>query len=152
GFCLVAAISSTAFIKTLSDRVLQEAREAKKVANRADKKASEAQSVIQPLVEKVTEDGPASSTTETFTSATLTAASPRINESETKLLQKLANGRWVLRTRTGLAKETGISKPEVDSMMDDLKKRELVGYKWLVGSGGQRKKRWYITNEGREAI
>lgn len=147
GFCLVAAISSTAFIKTLSDRVLQEAREAKKVAHQADKKASEAQSVIQPLVEKETEEEPATAST-----TVLSTALPRTNESETKLLEKLANGRWVLRTRTGLAKETGISKPEVDRMMDDLKKRDLVGYKWLVGSGGQKKKRWYITNEGRNAI
>jgi hypothetical protein len=35
GFCLVAAISSTAFIRTLSDRVLDEAKQATKVAKEA---------------------------------------------------------------------------------------------------------------------
>jgi hypothetical protein len=148
GFCLVAAISSTSFIKTLSDRILQEAREAKKVARQADKKASEVESVIQPIVDKETE-------AEDSLSGTATSLVPPralVDENEKKLLQNLANGKWILRTRTGLAKETGIPKPDVDRMMDDLRKRKLVDYKWIVDRAGEKKKRWYITNEGRAAI
>jgi len=147
GFCLVAAISSTAFIKTLSDRILQEAREAKKVAHQAEKKASEVRSDIQPILEKETEVG----TTDDSAVATK-ATEPTPNDKEIKLLDALANGRWVLRTRTGLGKDAGIPKPEVDEMMDDLKKRGLVGYKWIVDKAGAKRKRWYITNEGRAAI
>jgi hypothetical protein len=147
GFCLVAAISSTAFIKTLSDRVLQEAREAKKVAHQADKKASEAQSAIQPIVEKETENAPSSET-----ATALGASAPTVNESEKKLLQTLANGKWALRTRSGLSNDTGIAKPEVDKMVDDLKKRDLVDFKWIVDKNGGKRQRWYITNEGRAAI
>jgi hypothetical protein len=148
GFCLVAAISSTSFIRTLSDRILQEAKEAKKAARQADKKASEVQSAIQPIVEKETEvEEPSSGT-----AASLSSPPAIVDEKEKKLLQNLANGKWVLRTRTGLAKETGIPKPEVDGMMDDLRKRKLVDYKWIVGRGEEKKKRWYITNEGRAAI
>jgi hypothetical protein len=148
GFCLVAAISSTAFINTLSDRVLQEAREAKKVARQADKKASDAQSDVQLIVEKETEAEPPSET-----EAQLKLSAIAVDANETKLLQKLANGRWVLRTRTGLAKETGIPKAEVDRMMDDLRERGLVDYKLLHGRTEQeKKKRWYITNEGRQTI
>lgn len=146
GFCLVAAISSTAFIRTLSDRVLQEAREAKKVAHQADKKASDVQSAVQPIVEKETEGETPSDP------KTLKGFTPMVDETETKLLQNLANGKWVLRTRTGLAMETGIPKPEVDLRMDDLRKRRLVGYKWMVGTAGEKKKRWYITNQGRQAV
>jgi hypothetical protein len=148
GFCLVAAISSTAFIKTLSDRILQEAREAKKVARQADKKASDAQSDVQLIVEKETE----AETSSNSDSGLKIAAIP-VDENEKKLLQNLSTGRWVLRTRTGLAKESGIPKPEVDRMMDDLRKRRLVDYKWIHGRTEQeKKKRWYITNEGRQAI
>ena len=39
GFCLVAAISSRAFIKTLSDRILKEATEAKEKASAAEQKS-----------------------------------------------------------------------------------------------------------------
>src|ERR1700685_489356 len=147
GFCLVAAISSTAFIKTLSDRVLQEAKEAKKVARQADQKASEVQSAIQPIVDKETEVDPPSDA-----SKAVAASAPPTAENERKLLQNLANGKWVLRTRTGLAKETGIAKSDVDRMMDDLRKRQLVDYRWIVSRLSDKRKRWYITNRGREAI
>jgi YLATT-like protein len=147
GFCLVAAISSTAFIKTLSDRILQEAREAKKVARQADKKASDAQADVQLIVEKETE-----AETSSGPNAPLSASTITVSENEAKLLRSLATGRWVLRTRTGLAKETGINKPEVDSMMDELRSRQLVGHKYIAGRAGEKKKRWYITNEGRQAI
>ena len=147
GFCLVAAISSTAFIKTLSDRILQEAREAKKVARQADKKASDAQADVQLIVEKETE-----AETSSGPNAPLSASTIMVSENEAKLLRSLATGRWVLRTRTGLAKETGINKPEVDSMMDELRKKQLVGYKYIAARAGEKKKRWYITNEGRQAI
>jgi hypothetical protein len=150
GFCLVAAISSTAFIKTLSDRILQEAKEAKKVARKADRKASEAQSDIQPLVEKETEAEPFGDTSSTNAMA---VPKPVTDENEKKLLQALANGKWVLRTRTGLAKDTGIAKADVDRMMDDLRKRELVAYKLVVSRLDDKKtKRWYITNTGRQVI
>jgi hypothetical protein len=56
GFCLIGAISSTTFIKALPDRVLQEAKHAKKVALQADHKASQAQAEIRPILEKETED------------------------------------------------------------------------------------------------
>lgn len=148
GFCLVAAISSTAFIKTLSDRILQEAKEAKKEAREAKKEARETQSVIQPLVEKVTEEG------EEDVTNTITATIPAViaEDQERNLLSSLSSGRWVLRTRTGLAKETGIPKPEVITILDNLRKRGLVDYKFLVGRPGEKKQRWYITNEGRAAI
>jgi hypothetical protein len=147
GFCLVAAISSTSFIKTLSDRILQEARDAKKAARQADKKVSEVQSAIQPIVEKETEaeETPSDAITNLVSQRTV------MGDKERRLLQKLANGRWVLRTRTGLAKETQIPKPEVDAMMENLRERKLVDYKWIAGKT-EKKRRWYITNEGRAAI
>jgi hypothetical protein len=147
GFCLIAAISSTAFIKTLSDRVLKEAQEARKAARSAEQKASAAQSAIAPIVERETEQEASVS------SGLQTLAVPvaKITDKERKLLEKLANGK-LFRTRTGLAKETGLMKPEVDQMMNELRRRGLVDSKILLGVDGERKRRWYITSEGREAI
>src|SRR5437867_2893388 len=55
GFCLVAAISSRAFIRTLSDRVLREAKEAKEQAIQANANVAEVKLEIEPIVAKETE-------------------------------------------------------------------------------------------------
>jgi len=55
GFCLVAAISSTAFIRTLSDRILTEARQARRDAAEAKGDAAEVKEAVQPLMVKETE-------------------------------------------------------------------------------------------------
>ncbi|HET8888761.1 MAG TPA: YEATS-associated helix-containing protein [Candidatus Angelobacter sp.] len=147
GFCLVAAISSTAFIKTLSDRILKEAKEAKNVARQADKKATATQSVIQPILDKETE-----AEVPTNANLALAATQPAIHPNERKLLESLAKGKS-FRTRTGLGRETGIPRPEVEKMMDELKARGLVADQWIVITPGETKKRrWYITNNGRIAI
>jgi hypothetical protein len=45
------------------------------------------------------------------------------------------------------------TRPEVDRMMDELRERKLVDYKWIHGrTEHDKKKGWYITNEGRQAI
>lgn len=50
GFCLVAGISSRAFIRTISDRVLSEAKEAKQKARKADEKVNEIKAEIETTV------------------------------------------------------------------------------------------------------
>jgi LytS/YehU family sensor histidine kinase len=147
GFCLVAAISSTAFIKTLTDRVLKEAKEAKEVARQAEKTAAATQSAFQPILEKETESD-ASATMD----VAITSDEQVVNPNERKILESLAKGKS-FRTRQGLAKETGIARSDVVQMMDDLKARELVTDKWIVITPGQEpKRRWSITNKGRESI
>jgi predicted transcriptional regulator len=146
GFCLIAAISSTAFIKTLSDRVLKEAQEAKKAARSAEQKASAAQSAIAPIVAKETEEDEAGALSRAPASPAST-----LSEKERKLLEKLSGGK-LFRTRTSLAKEAGLIKPEVDQMMDNLKDKGLVDSKLLTDANGGKRRRWYITNKGREAI
>jgi hypothetical protein len=148
GFCLVAAISSTAFIKTLSDRVLKEAKEAKDVARQADEKASEAKSAIQPIIEKETEGD--QSTTDGATPSTASVST--VDENERKLLLEMANGKWALRTRSGLAVETGIPKPQVEFMVEELRDRGLVDFRWINDRLGKQRRRWYITENGRNAV
>jgi DNA-binding PadR family transcriptional regulator len=79
-------------------------------------------------------------------------STPSIDENERKLLVELANGKWALRTRTGLAAVTEIPKPQVNAMVEDLRNRGLVDFKWVDYSSGAKKKRWYITDNGRAAI
>ncbi len=146
GFCLVAAVSSTAFIKSLSDRILQEAKDAKKLAQDADKKASETKSAIEPIVEQATEQD-----TTAIASKSLESVGIQLTDNERKILETLANGRYVLRTRTGLSRDTGIAKPVVDDLVEDLKMKGLVDSK-DIGDEQKTRIRWFITPQGRNVI
>jgi DNA-binding MarR family transcriptional regulator len=146
GFCLVAAISSKAFIESISKRVLDEAREAKEAATAASQKASEVQSALDPIIEKETEAAP-----EAVASA-IVAAMPNLDDQELMVLSALANGDKALRTRTGLSKQTGIVKSEVDRIMDALRERNLVIRREMKKTDGTRIHRWCITTEGRDIV
>lgn len=138
GFCLVAAISSTAFIRTLSDRVLNEAKQAKNEARRARAEVSEVHEEVRPIVAKETERDEASDG-ETST------AGPQTDDQ--KLLNTLSGGRWALRSEGGLAKDTGIARVEVARLLQDLRNRGLVGRRT-----GERGTRWFITEDGRATL
>ena len=144
GFCLVAAISSTAFIRTLSDRVLSEAKQAKRNALEAKAEVSEVHQAIQPIVDKETEtDLPDEPQTDRRAVGEPLSA-------EEKLLRALADGQWALRTEKGLAKEIGIDRTEVARLLQELRSRGLVGRSHV--RGGERGTRWSITEPGRTAL
>jgi hypothetical protein len=144
GFCLVAAISSTAFIRTLSDRVLSEAKQAKREALEAKAEVSEVQQAIQPIVDKETEaDLP-------DTPQTQQRALDQPLSAEEKLLSALGGGQWALRTEKGLAKEIGMDRTEAARLLQELRSRGLVGRSHV--RGGERGTRWYITETGRAAL
>jgi len=145
GFCLVAAVSSSAFIKTISDQILKDVEQAKKAATEAEQKASETQSVIRPIIEKEIEPEPPGRE-----SAARAATIAAVNDSEINVLKELTAGA-VFRTRTGVARKLGIERQHVVNIMNDLKSRALVDSKELLDEG-QKKTRWYITNKGREVV
>ncbi len=135
GFCLVAAISSTAFIRTLSDRVLSEAKQATRQARETRAELLQVQQDIEPIVAKETEgDHPALAET--------TSVGPPTNEQ--KVLSELNRGRWVLRTLNGVARDTEIEPAEVAHLLQELRDAGLVGTR-TRGNGI----RWYITDQGR---
>lgn len=101
---------------------------------------------IDPILEKETESEPSSGTT------ALADQTSSLTDNEKKLLQQLATGKWILRTRTGLAASTGIERSEVGRIVEDLKNRGLVDTQMVVDRRGAKGKRWYITNIGREVI
>jgi hypothetical protein len=73
-------------------------------------------------------------------------------EKELRILKELAIGPRMLRTRTSVAKETGIEKPDVDRIMSELARKGMVGNRMVVAKTGENRRRWFITEEGREAI
>jgi hypothetical protein len=137
GFCLVASISSTAFIRTISDRVLTEAKQAKVAAQTATAQIAQVQEDIQPIVAKETEQDD---------SLGVATPSAVVSTIEDKILRALAAGQWALRSQGGLAKETGLDSDEVARVLFELSRRGLVD-KRSTKNGT----RWFITDQGRSA-
>lgn len=137
GFCLVAGVSSRAFITTLSARVL---RETKATRNEVQQLKRE----FEPIREKEIENEPQ----EVVPLSVSVADSMSIGEDARKVLKALANGRFTLRTRTGIANETGIEKDAVNKILDELVEMRLVR-KVKVMVQGELKARWYLSEKGR---
>jgi hypothetical protein len=137
GFCLVAGVSSRAFISTLSARVL---RETKATRNEMQQMKRE----FEPIREKETEKEPQ----EILPLSVSVADDMSIGENAKKVLKALADGRFTLRTRTGIANDTGIEKDAVNKTLDDLVEERLVR-RVKVMVQGEPKARWYLSEKGR---
>lgn len=139
GFCLVAAVSSRAFIKTMSERVLQEVRSAKKNAEEAKEEAAEAKAAVAPFVE---EEIPANEIEKKGLSET-----PEVDLTDTEkiVLKAMISSSYSMRSITGIAKDTGLTKPSVSHVISTLMVKGLVVQ--AQSSSGQ--PRWYPSAEGR---
>jgi len=141
GFCLVAAVSSRAFIRTLSDRVLAEAKAARKEAKQAKEEVQEVQASIDPILEKETEKETVTDGAESITSL------KTLDDEERKVLDAFARSKFALRTLTGISKDAGLDKVESNRILSSLEERALVAKK--VGKNGTR---WYITQSGLDLL
>jgi hypothetical protein len=143
GFCLVAAVSSRAFIRTISERVLQEARNAKKKAEEAQEQAAEARAIVAPLVE---EEAPTEMTgPEVASEASEQGGEANLSDEERSVLNAMTRSRFTMRSLSGLAKETGLEKARANKIISSLMAKELVAQG--LSSGGH--PRWYATSTGR---
>ncbi len=137
GFCLVAAVSSKAFINTLSDRILSEAKAARK-------EVRQIKSEVDPIIAKETEK----ETPESEPLSVSVANRITLGENQKKVLRALANGRFTLRTRTGISNETQLPKNEVIKILAELAAQGLARSARVMVQG-EPKTRWFVTEEGR---
>jgi hypothetical protein len=133
GFCLIAAISSSAFIRTVSDRILKKAEEAKQIAENVQKE-------FLPILDKETE---IDTDEEIMRTSEANAESKEpVNED---ILLALSTNKYTWRSLSGLSKELNIDK---NVLREELEKLESNGYVNTKKStkGG---KRWSITLSGK---
>ena len=144
GFCLIAAISSTVFVRSLSDRVLMEARAAKSGAESAVRIAEDVQSTIEPLANKETEE---ELTTEELRELMAEEVTHGLDDESKRLLRALGIGTHTFRSLPRLSEDTGIERPKVIEALTILVSKGLVGQ-------AMRPKgvRWYLTEEGRKTL
>jgi hypothetical protein len=152
GFCLVAAISSTAFIKTISERVLRLAEEAKKTgheakeeAREAKQQASETESKMEPILKLIVEPNKVASET--------VAAAIVSDPKEQRVLRALLNPEYRLRTVAGIVAEADIAMEDAVRILNELKAKGLVDSTTVITRGVEREGfRWFVTSEGRKAL
>ena len=141
GFCLVAAISSKAFMRTISDRVLREVGEAKKDAKQAVETAQEAKGAAASAENKAVyaeaSAEPAAKPTEKETSISeellieMAREYVRIRATMDSGPARTAEMTRIFRQMTALASKTG-KFPVVDCLREpDDQGRRLAAYAYL---------------------
>lgn len=151
GFCLLAAISSRTFIQTLSSKVLQEATEAKQEATEAKQEATEAkaevteiQNEVTPIIEQATESDDISLDEQQVSTIIETKG---LSTDEKAILNTLNHPKYTLRSKSGIARETGFDQDKVSSLLE-----ELVDQTLAAKVQGKKGIRWSITPLGRRFI
>ncbi len=134
GFCLIAAITSSGFIRSLSDKVLKEASEAKRVSK-------ELSNAMTPILLRETEAAPE----EIRLTKRVEAAS--FDPETSEVLFALASGKYAWRTVEGLHQQTGLDVVPIGTHLQNL----LQGGYVVCKEDEQGIKRWAITPSGRKA-
>jgi len=139
GFCLIAGYSSRAFMKTLAERLLQEAKQVNKVAKEQAEK-------VEDLVSEP--DTPTTASTTTAETQEITDLERRApDRNALKVLRALQDTRFVIRTFSGISMDTGLKNNEVDGCLRELEKLGLAQI--LQRPKGTRAT---ITAQGREFL
>ena len=134
GFCLIAAITSSAFIRSLSDKVLKDASEAKRVSK-------ELHDAMMPVILRETEAAPE----EVQPGRRIEAAS--FDPETSEVLFALASGKYAWRTVDGLHQQTGLDPIAVETHLKNLHEGGFV----VPKEDAQGIKRWAVTAAGRKA-
>lgn len=140
GFCLLAAISSRAFLRSLSERVLKEVKSARKEAKEAREEAADAKAAVSPLIEE--EIAPVNlASGSTFAES----PAPEVTDQERRILKAMTMSHYSMRSLTGLAKDTGVAKAVVNATITTLMQKGLIS----EAKNKEGQLRWYPTLLGR---
>ncbi|OUM04082.1 YEATS-associated helix-containing protein [Variovorax sp. JS1663] len=168
GFCLVAAISSRAFIRTISDRLLQEVRTVKKEVEVASAKADDAAAKADDAVTKADDAQVQATTAAAEATEAQQAVAPLVEgevleepkpgllddgfesikpmpDDERAVMKVMQGSRFVLRSLTGIAKEAGLDPTRAKEALTALVAKELIGQ----SLNKNQSPRWYLTTNGR---
>lgn len=132
GFCLIASLSSKAFIQTISDRLLNQVKQ-------TNEKMENMKRDVGPVIGKETEPQEEEEGTESF----LKVRAFSFDENAKKVLNALGGGKYAWRTLRGIAQETGVPKENVLNSLNWLSSNLLVVKTAEKG-------RWGLTLEGRD--
>ena len=134
GFCLIAAVSSRAFIRSLSASVLKQVSEAKQ-------DAAEAKAAVAPFIEPDVVPQATKSGSQTILEMDL---SPLTSDEE-RVLNAMITSTVSMRSLTGIANDSGLDKSNVNASITSLVAKGFV----VQGTSPSGQPRWYLTHQGR---
>lgn len=143
GFCLLAAVSSRAFIRSMTDRLLREVAAAKKEAKEAKVQAKNAEDIADLTVEP--EPLPTAAT-KGFMESNVEEPAVEVTETERQILKAMVESRFSMRSISGIAKDAGLSSNTVNSHLGSMLTKALVA----EGKNKEGQLRWYATALGRQ--
>lgn len=132
GFCLIASISSSAFIRTLSDRILSEVKKNTKLVE-------EVKNEVQPIITKETETDPE----EEY--SIMSKKIENLSPNSVNILIAFHEGKYTWRSISGISKETGIDRETIKDELEDLAEEGFVVTKESKRGGV----RWALSNKGK---
>lgn len=139
GFCLIASISSSAFIRTLSDRVLSEVKKNTKEVEKNTKIVEEVKNEVQPIIIKETEADPEDEY------SVLERKIEDLNPNSVNILLAFHESNYTWRSISGLSKDTRIDKETIKDELEDLAEQGFV-----VSKEGKRGGiRWALSYKGK---
>ena len=135
GFCLIASLSSKAFIQTMSDRVMNEIKDTKEIMKGMQKGMRLAEVVVDKETEPEPQEGEDST-------SLMQVRAFSFSEDAKKTLNALGKGKYAWRSVRGIAREVKISKEKTLDALNWLLSNDLVVESIEKG-------RWGLTIEGR---
>ena len=148
GFCLLASVSSRNFIRSMTDRLLQEVSAAKRVAKEAKQQAANAEAIASLTVEPELPSTGTTIASEKVSPDPAATGSADITDIEMKILQAMVNSRFSMRSITGISKDSGIPKEDVNAAISGLLAKELV----VEGKNQEGQLRWHPSVVGRLGV
>ena len=139
GFCLIAAISSKTFINSISESMIKE------LSNSVNNMEEQVGPIIESATERdANEDGEAQNNSADTPLRKSEISDDDMHSMEQKVLGSVANGKFTYRTTAGIAKDTGISKPQTDHVV-----KQLINKGHLSQNGSNPNTNIYITKKGK---
>jgi hypothetical protein len=147
GFCLVAAISSKAFIQSVSQKILKEVNEVKEKVNHVEKD-------IKPVIEKETEDYLEAVLEEQGVEDSRVIPEIDLDDNDTnriKVLKALGMSKFVFRSLRGISNQVKLDINDVNVALNDLIAENLAdqsirekGIYFFITKQGREHLNWYI--------
>lgn len=141
GFCLISALVSRFFVDNLSDRILNEAQNAKSISEDVQHNLRLIQGEILPLVDTETEQDVNQEDPEVHNLV------DELDVTSTQILKVLSSGRFIFRSLAGICKEVNEDESTALKTLHVLTTKSLAGK--VSGKNGVR---WYVTEKGRRVM
>jgi hypothetical protein len=142
GFCLVAAISSRAFITSMSDRVLREVKAVKHEAAKAQEEAAAANATMETFIERDDENGDAF---EANAQSDKALADLVLSDDELAVMYVMSNSSFAMRSLSGISRQANLEQTRTNVAITSLMDKSLIAQ----STSQKGYPRWYLTTAGR---